>query len=252
MSNYRFNFVRPGKILNINSITMRKIFFYTILLVLIPITVSAQDADTTKAKKSNDYSFTFGINYGIDNNINGYPLNPNSEGNNFYKGNSHYSLGLDYGWMASKKLRPRIEVRYVKMSYGVGWDNANITTINESVINLYNFAVALHADYLLLDATKFQLFLSPGLKWEINVDSEEKNLFKNGDISWANYNDLLSGNTRNFFGGSVSAILKYNIIKNIGITLTPEYTLFFNNFVPANNKSYQRASVKAGVEFNFR
>jgi hypothetical protein len=232
--------------------TMRKISFYLFLIVLMPLTSNAQESVVANAKKNSDYASNFGINSGVDNNINAYRLYPNSEGNNFYKVSTHYNIGIDYGWMVSKKFRPRIELKYVKMSYGVGWDNANISSIKESIVNLYNFDINFHMDYLLLNANKFQLFVSPALKWEFNIAREEKNLKYDGSDNWASYNGIISENPRNLIGGAVSTILKYNIIKNIGITLTPEYTLFFRNFIKSNSKCYQRTSVNFGVEFNFR
>lgn len=231
---------------------MRKIFFYFFLLALMPISLNAQDAIVANAKKNSDYAYTFGINSGIDININAYRLNANSAGNNFYNVNSHYNIGLDYGLMVSKKFRPRIELKYVKMNYGAGWDNANIPTFKESVVNLYNFDINFRFDYLLFNASKFQLFVSPALKWELNVAREENNIRYDGSDNWANYNGIIAENSRNFFGGAFSTIFKYNIIENIGITLTPEYTLFFHNFVSSNDKHFQRLSVNFGLEFNFR
>jgi hypothetical protein len=153
--------------------------------------------------------------------------------------------------MVSKKFRPRIELKYVKMSYNAGWDNANIPSLKETVVNLYNLDINLRMDYMLLDVSKFQLFVSPALKWEFNIYREEKNTKYDGSYNWANYNGIITENLRNILGGAVSTIFKYNITKNIGITVTPEYTLFFQNFLRSNDKSYQRASVNFGVEFNF-
>jgi len=231
--------------------TMRKIFFYLFIIALMPIAANAQNAIVANAQDNIHYAFTIGINSGVDNNINAYRLNPNFFGNNFYNSKIHFNIGLDYGWMVSKKFRPRIELKYVKMSYSVGWDNANIPTIKESTVNLYNFDINLRMDYLLLNASKFQLFISPALKWEFNVGREEKNIRYDESYNWANYNGIITENSRNLLGGAISTILKYNITKNIGITVTPEYTLFFRNFVRSNDKCYQRASVNFGVEFNF-
>jgi hypothetical protein len=216
-----------------------------------PIAANAQNDIVAKEKESIGYAFTFGFNSGIDNDINAYRLNPNYSGNNFYNNKPHFNIGLDYGMMVSKKFRPRIELKYVKMSYNAGWDNANIPSLKETVVNLYNLDINLRMDYMLLDVSKFQLFVSPALKWEFNIYREEKNTKYDGSYNWANYNGIITENLRNILGGAVSTIFKYNITKNIGITVTPEYTLFFQNFLRSNDKSYQRASVNFGVEFNF-
>jgi hypothetical protein len=239
--------------------TMRKIFIYLFLIILISVSANAQVAtvkntDATKntdAKKNIDYASAFGISFGTDDNINGFKLNPNSEGNNFYKGNTHYNIGLSYGWMVTNKLRPRVELKYSKLSYGVGWANSNLPAITKSDVNLYDFGINLRADYMLLDANKFQMYVSPALKWEFNLRKEVHNTMNDGTDNWGNYNDVLNENPNNLIGGAVSAIFKYNIVKKVGITLTPEYTYFFRKFVTSNDKSYQRLSVNLGVEFNF-
>jgi hypothetical protein len=229
---------------------MRKIFFYLFLIELIPVTAYAQDA-TDKTKNRIDYAYTFGINTGINYNINGYRINPNSSGNNFYGSNIQYNIGVDYGMMITKKFRPRFELKYVKMNYYAGWENTDLPLMQESVVNLYNFDIIFHMDYLLLNSGKFQFFVSPALKWELNIGREENNLRSDGKDNWKNYNGIISENSRNLLGSSLSTIFKYNITKNIGITATPEYTLFFRNFVRSNDKCYQRSSLNVGVEFNF-
>jgi hypothetical protein len=228
---------------------MRKILFYLIFIVLMPVAVNAQSTVVASAPNNIDYAYTIGINKGFDNNINAYRSTPNLFGNNFYNGKTHINLGFDYGTKISKRFRPRIELKYVKMSYRVGWDNANIPTIKESTVNLYNFDINLRMDYLLLDIKKFEFYVSPALKWELTVDRDEHNINEGGD-NWAKYNRIIDENSRNLLGGAVSGILKYNITKKIGFTVTPEYTLFFRNFVRSNDKNYQRTSVNFGVEFN--
>ena len=46
-------------------------------------------------------------------------------------------------------------------------------------------------------------------------------------------------------------IFKYKITDRIGVTLTPDYTIFFREYVKANTKVYQRASANLGFEFSF-
>jgi hypothetical protein len=234
---------------------MRKITIYLLLLILIPFSVNAQKAQVntpaTDIKKSIDYASAFGISYGIDDNINAYKLSSNSEGNNFYKGDTHYNIGLSFGWMISKRFRPRIEFKYTKLSYHVGWADSNIPSIYESIVNMYNLGINLRADYVLLNVKKFQMFVSPAVKWEFGVNAEEHNLMNDGTDNWGSYNGVIEENPRNLVGGSVAAIFKYNIVKKIGITLTPEYTYFLRNFVLANDNSYNRLSINIGVEYNF-
>ncbi len=230
---------------------MRKISFYLLLSVLLPLTTNAQEAVVANTKNNLNYASTFGISYGIDDDINAFRLSPNGYGNTFYKATAHYNIGINYGWMISKKVRPRIEINYVNESYGATWENANINSITKTTVNLYNVNLSFHLDYMLVNSNNFQLFVSPALKWEFNVARDEKNILDDGTHDWANYNGIIAENLRNNVGASVSTILKYNITKGLGITLTPDYTLFVRKFVPSNDKLYQRLSINLGVEFNF-
>lgn len=230
---------------------MRKIFLFMYVIALIPLTINAQEDLVTKKKGNIGYAFTIGFFSGIDFDINAYRFNSNYFGNNFYNKKPEFNIGMDYGWMISKNLRPRIELKYIKMSYSAGWDNANITSLKESVVYLYRLGASLRMDYLFLDKSKLQLFISPALKWEFNMNSDEKNISYDGSFNWANYNGIIKENPKNILGVAVSTIFKYNITKNIGITATPEYTLFFRNFVESNDRIYQRVNVNFGFEFNF-
>jgi hypothetical protein len=229
--------------IRINIEIMKRNIFTWLIIVLALVGANAQDV--------NKYAYTIGIYGGIDCNINGYRLNPNNYGNEFYSVTPTWNMGLDYGLMVSKKLRPRIEFKYLQQKYKVGWENANISTMQESFVYLYNFDVNLRADYLLLNKPKFQIFASPALKWEFTSGKNEKNIRKDGTHNWDNYNEIITENPGNLFGGAVSAILKYNVTKYIGLTVTPEYTLFFSKYAEGNDKKFQRTSLGSGLEFNF-
>jgi hypothetical protein len=217
------------------------------------MSANAQVAAAANTKKTIEYASAFGLSYGIDNNINGYRLTSNSVGNTFSAGSGNYNISAGYGWMVSSKWRPRVELRYTRLSYNVGgWSAATPPKeIDKSVVNMFNFDVNLRADYMFLNANKFQAYVSPAVKWEFNISREVHNSINDGTDNWRNYNDVIDENPRNLIGGSVAAIFKYNFIKQIGLTLTPEYTMFFRNFVKANDKNYSRLSVNFGVEFNF-
>lgn len=222
---------------------MRCKSLFLLLFTVLPVASYTQEA----AK----YAYTIGVYGSIDMNKNGYRLNPNNYGNDFYSASPLWNAGLDYGLMVTPKLRPRIGFKYLQQRYKVGWENGNISAMDESVVYLYNFGVDLRADYLLLNKPKFQVFASPALKWEFTAGKDEKNIKKDGTLNWAHYNGIIKENPGNLFGGAVSAIFKYNATKYIGITVTPEYTLFVNKYAETNNKATQRMSLGFGVEFNF-
>jgi hypothetical protein len=230
---------------------MNSKFFIMLIVVLIPVTIKAQPEKEVAKKSTISYAYTLGINFGIDNDIHAYRMNPNYFGNNFYSNKYNSSIGLEFGIMISKKIRTRLEVKNVKISYNADWENANIPSLKETTVNLFMMDFNFKLDYMVFDNKKFQVFVTPLVKWEINADSEEKNISYNGIINWANYNGIITENPKSLLGGGVSTSIKYNLAKNVSLTATPVYTLFFRNFVKSNDKSYQRISLDLGVEFNF-
>jgi len=227
---------------NNKIIPMKKLFI--ILVAVLPFLASAQD--------ENESAITIGISGGFDKGINAYRQYPNKEGNTFSSSDPNYNIALDFGILASPKLRPRVELRYVQMAYTADWLNTTDNgLLKETKVKLFNFDINFHLDYLLLNSSKFQIYASPVLKWEFNLDREFKNTNLDGTHNYKQYNDIYAENPKNVLGGGASVILKYNINKYLGITLTPEYTVFFREFVKANDKIYQRTSVNLGVEFKF-
>jgi len=227
---------------------MKKLFFCLFLIALMPIVASAQE----EVQLDEEGSFSIGINGGIDNNINAYRLDANSNKNEFSSSNPQYSWAIDFGYMVNEKFRPRLEFKHVKMSYSANWDNTIDPTVHkETVVDLENCNINFHLDYLLLNKKKFHVFVSPGLKWEFNYKNDIKNINYTGTHNHRNYNKILDEYPKNILGGSFSAIFKYNITRHIGITLTPEYTIFFRKYVTSNDKPYQRVSANFGVEFKF-
>lgn len=221
---------------------MKKLFI--ILVALLPLTAIAQE--------ESESAVIIGISGGFDKGINAYKLDSNTEGNTFSSSDPNYNIALNFGILASPKLRPRLELRYSQMAYTADWDNTTLSTmLQESKVKLYYFDVNFHLDYLLFNSSKFQIYASPALKWEFNINKECKNTKVDGTYNYKQYNDVITENPNNILGGGVSAIFKYNISKNISITLSPEYTVFFREFVKANDKIYQRTSVNLGVEFKF-
>jgi hypothetical protein len=241
---------------------MKKISLFFILFAFVTMALNAQDKQDTKNTQEIiklGYAYTVGLNVGYDNYFNAVRRLPNHSYNDFYSLNSlktHYSFGLDYGFMISRKFRPRIEFKFTELGYGVGWSNTPYdVSLIKSEVTMYDLSLNLRMDYMIIDKNKFQMFLSPGFKWEAAADKQVKNfrreILQGEDHSWDNYNDIINECPNNIAGGSLSAIMKYNITKKVGIVVVPDYTLFFREWVKSNNTIYQRLSVNFGVEFNF-
>jgi len=224
---------------------MKRRFFYVFLLAFIPVLASAQDDE--------ERMYSIGIKNGIDNNINAYRFDANTEGNVFHSSNKpYYNFGFDFGIFVSKKIRTRFGIGYAEMGYNADWDNTSLTSsYKKTEIRLFNFDMDANMDYLLFAPGKFQLFVSPGLRWEVAIDKEVKNIKVDGTHNYKQYNDIIKESPNSILGGTVSTILKYNLTKGIGITLTPTYTMFFRGFVRSNDKLYQRFTGNVGVEFAF-
>ncbi len=228
-------------------LVMKKRIVYLAVVALLPLMVQSQEVK--------NYAFIIGAYGGIDMNNNGYRMLTNYYGNEFSaSGITSWNIGLDYGVMVKNKLRPRIEAKYLQMKYFADWDNANLDNLDKSTVFLFSGNVNLRLDYLLLNSPKFQIFVSPAVKWEFVIDREVKNFIKpefGGGHNWRSYNDIINENPRSIMGGAVSGIIKYNVTKYVGLTLSPEYTLFFRKFVKVNDKAYSRTGLNVGVEINF-
>jgi len=202
-------------------------------MVTIPFAGNAQTDET---------EFFMGINGGLDYNMNAYKLDKNeSYGYAYYGISPRYNIGLDFGLKVSKKLRPRIEIKYVNVKYGIDW-SPSVYQFGTTVTNVNYVDFNLHLDYLLISIKKFQLFVSPAVKSELEMRHS---------ISSTNWNILELKHPGKILGGAVSAIIKYNLSKNFGITLTPEYTMFLKPFATGNDKPYQRFSSNIGIEYKF-
>lgn len=223
---------------------MKRRRIYLAFIVLLPLMAQGQDVK--------NYLYTIGAYVGIDNNINGYRMVPNDYNNTFSaSGITSWNFGFDYGYMVTPKLRPRIQAKYMQMRYHADWEDANLDNLKQSTVYLFTGGVNFRADYLLVNSPKFQMFISPALKWEFVIDREVKNVRKDGTWNWRSYNEIINENPKSIMGAGVAALFKYNITKNLGITVSPEYSYYFRNFVRVNDKAYQRLSLSAGVEFNF-
>jgi hypothetical protein len=227
-----------------------KLIASLLLITTIFNPMKAQDIKATDTKSKLDYSSTIGITSGINHSINAFRDTPNSSGNNFYKGTDQFNFGINYSLVFSKKFRSRFELKYFEYTYNAGWENADLPVIKKSVVSLDNIDFNYFLDYKFLEINKFQMFVSPGIKWEINVNREEKNYRNDNTFNWANYNGIIGENSRFLMAGSVSVVAKYNITKNISLVIDPDYTIFFRKYVSTNSKNYQRMSLNFGLEFN--
>ncbi len=220
---------------------MKKVFIILLVMVAVPFVGIAQTAQPKETAPAGETQFFMGLNGGLDYDINAFKLDRNEIGFYSYYGiRPRYNIGFDLGLKVSKKLRYRIEMKYVNVKYGINYDS--IKNSSNTVLNVNYFDFNFHLDYLWLTKGNFQLFISPALKYE----------FETGEtMAGPNYNTTEIIHPSSVVGGALSAIAKYNFSKHFGLTLTPEYTYFFHAFTTGNSKPYQRFSSNLGVEFKF-
>jgi hypothetical protein len=214
-----------------------------LFFTLMSLAVNAQDEEAR-------HLFYVGLNGGVDYDFNAYRQTPDKNGFDFYAINPHYNFGVDVGFMATKRLRPRLDFKFVKMSYGMDWGDFN-GKFDKSITKLSNLDINLHLDWELLTRKKFQVFISPVLKSEFVSGVKYERHDKDGNTEEVNYNLIDDQFPKSILGGGLSAILKYNLTDHIGITMVPEYSIFCRRFVRSNDKNYQRFSTNIGIEFKF-
>lgn len=225
---------------------MKKIVI--LLIILAPIIAKAQE-DNQKAEETIINSVYIGFRSNLDMNLNAYRQAIDENGFDYYDVNPHYSFALDLGVQVSKRLRPRVEVSLATTSYGFNWSET-YPTFNKTVTHLIYLGTNARLDYLLFNSKVFQVYLSPAIKFEYLIDSYVTTWKTDGNTNHTYYKEEMKEAYPNTIGaGALSTIFKYNISDRLGITVTPEYSIYFRKFVVSNDKLYQRLSLNFGVEF---
>lgn len=227
---------------------MRLVLF----IFVIPFMVNAQNV--TEEDYHYDRGDVFiGFSSGIDMNRNAYRTSE-TNGFRFYEKNPRYNLGFDLGVMATERLRPRLEMKYVRLTYRqewLGWSSLSYTTPKYTNTRVNYLDLNLHLDYLLLGKnSKIKVFLSPAIKTEYAVGASYKTKKTDGDVTKKRFSDLEEYYPHSIAGAACSMIFKYDLNESMGLTFTPEYTTFFRQFQRVNTCGYQRISFNIGVELD--
>lgn len=162
-------------------------------------------------------------------------------GYSYFGVSPRYNIGVDYGYNVSNRFRPRIEFKYVSVMYGLNFSNTVYNITDKDFVTVNYFDINLHFDYLLLTIKNFQLFASPALKYEFELNAYP-------EVNWSPY--LNMEHPGNLLGGAIAPIFKYNLSDHLGLTLTPEYTIFLEPFASGNSKPYIDIVVTLALNIN--
>jgi hypothetical protein len=223
-----------------------------LFILIIPFAANAQNATDENYHYDTGDVF-FGFSSGTDYHINAY-RSIGTESFRFEEKGPRYNIGADLGIMATKRLRPRLELKYVRLAYGQEWlglENVSYTTFKYTTTRVNYLDLNLHLDFLLLDkSSKMKVFISPAIKTEYALGASYKSKKTDGDTSRKKYADLDEYYPGSIAGAACSMIFKYELNRFMGLTFTPEYTKFFRPFQRVNTNDYQRLSFNIGIELH--
>jgi len=165
----------------------------------------------------------------------------------FEDGKLDFYAGLGIGVKINDIVRLRVNCNYGEYSFGVKPKDSSIA-FSESEKTLVHLDVVPRLDIKLLTFRKFDLLASPGVDIAYIIDSRNKTILPTGEESKRVYVD--SRNKSSYTGALLGAIARYNIDRQFAVTLTPEYTYFFNKLYSKNDGNFQRFRVGLGFEWN--
>jgi hypothetical protein len=231
------------KLIKKSDMFNKKAILFAAALFSASLSMFAQDDDT---------GFSFGFNGGYDYNMNAYKMEPEqSTGLMYYNKPDQWNIGADFGVNVTKKFRPRIELKYVHTSFGTkNSPTSNQPYLRRTITQVHYFDMNLRLDYKIIDAGKFTAYLSPAIKWEIQTGVKSKT-YKEGYHSTISRFTTETAYPTYLGAGALAIQMKYKVTDYLGITFSPEYTMFFRNYIRSNNKPYMRASANLGFEFAF-
>ena len=211
-----------------------------VLLFTIPAMAQAQ------VQKESDFHphsrWTVNVNGGLDSNSDMYYDYQNYTKTDGDK--TDFSIGSDIGYRFSKIFRMRLEFKYVEYHYGQTYTDNDLSS---SMLTFQALDINPRMDFRVWHYKPFEFFLTTGLRLEYSLDSNEKTYKKGGTESDKDY--MNSDYQTSMHGAIGGAIVKYNLNKRWGVTLNPEYTMFFNKLYSSNDSRMKRFSLNLGIEY---
>jgi hypothetical protein len=217
------------------------------ILIMLVAGLFITEVQSQEYEKSN---LSVGFNIGMDYNNKAYRLTEDLHGFTYYGMNPNLSLGLNFGYFVSKRFRPRFEVEYFYLRYGMNWNYGEDSDFDKTLTTVHYLGLNLHLDYCLYLGDRIQVYLSPGLITDLATNRSYKT-FLNDDDTNDEYNVLSEQYPKALMGVSLSIPVGIKINDNLNATLEPEYTYYPYNFLKSNVDPYTRMSFKIGLEYTF-
>lgn len=187
---------------------------------------------------------SFNVNAGLDKNFNKY-----------YTANSYskiddpetdFNAGVNVAYRVGEWVRLRLDLQYLQYSYGQEPNSSS--EITKTVFRAFNMGIAPRIDFRVYAKHNFELFLSPGLSLQYLIDNDQVSTLTDGTHSYRNYISTDYDNSLTGFVGG--ALLKYNINERMGLTVSPDYTMFFDQLYDSNYGNLSRFNLSFGFEWN--
>lgn len=219
------------------------------MLILLVTGLLVTEVQSQESDKSN---LTVGFKVGLDYNTNAFRLPEDIYGFTYYGMNPNMSFGVDFGYYVTKRFRPRLEIEYFYLKYGMDWNLGADSDFDKTETTVHYLDLNLHLDYALYLGDRVQVFLSPGLITDLARNRTFETYLNNDDDETNNeYNLLEDQYPKALMGLSLSMPVGIKINNHLKATLEPEYTYFPYKFLKINTDSYTRMSFKLGVEYTF-
>ncbi|MBN1924366.1 MAG: outer membrane beta-barrel protein [Prolixibacteraceae bacterium] len=197
--------------------------------------------------------FSLGISAGYDKSYNQFYKMPKTNVDGF----PDYNFGVDAILGINDWLRVKAEIHYANLGFTRHWniESTNPDRIDLSKVSLNNLDISPKVDLRFLKIGNFEAYATAGFKFEFLLGKYEVSYTASGeemegDYVADEYNEGQAGLT----GG---LLFKYKASDKISITLSPEYTYFFDPLYKLSEyeDDYKydlyRVGVKLGVEWRF-
>lgn len=162
-----------------------------------------------------------------------------------------FHLGADVGYELTDWLKVRAEVTYSNVNFlrDYNSDAGDPKNVSKTKVSVNRLGVNPFVDFRLFSINKLDVLATAGVNFEFGAGEWQRTLNHNGDrLDGTYFNDELTTRT---FGTTGGMIFKYNITKNLGIKLAPQYTYYYDSFFTLNSSNFQRMRLNAGIEWKF-